>query len=236
MLAMPPAVAPPPTPRPRTAAGRARAAARALRAVHPGRCALRHDGPFQLLVATVLSAQTTDVRVNQVTPHLFARYPTARALAEADSSELEDLIHPTGFFRAKARSLTALGRQLVERHGGQVPADMTALVRLRGVGRKTANVVLGVGFGIPGLAVDTHVTRLATLLGLVTTRDPVLIESAVCRMLPRAEWTGFGLRLIEHGRTVCVANRPRCPLCPMATWCPSSTTRRRRPAAPRPRR
>jgi len=225
-----PPAGPRPVARPRTPAGRARAASAALEAVYAGRCALVHDGPLQLLVATVLSAQTTDQRVNQVTPRLFDRYRTAQAYADASPADLEPLIRSAGFFRAKSRTLVQLGQALACRHRGEVPQDIDQLTRLPGVGRKTANVVLGVGFGIPGLAVDTHVTRLANLLGLVRTRDPVAIEAQVTAMLPARAWTGFGLRLIEHGRRVCIANRPRCPLCPMAGWCPSSTTVRGRRA------
>ncbi|HUY96862.1 MAG TPA: endonuclease III [Verrucomicrobiae bacterium] len=216
--------------RPRTPAGRARAACRALASAYPGRCALVHDGPLQLLVATVLSAQTTDERVNQVTPGLFARFPSARDLARADVIELEALIRPTGFFRVKARTLVALGLALEQRHQGAVPRHMAELTRLPGVGRKTANVVLGVGFGIPGLAVDTHVIRLTNLLGVVATRDPVAIEQQVCAMLPRSQWTRVGLRLIEHGRRVCIANRPRCSACLLVAWCPGSPLARGRRA------
>ncbi len=225
-----------PGPRPRTPAGRARVAARVLAATYPGTCALVHADAFQLLVATVLSAQTTDERVNQVTPALFARYGGAAALAGADPQALEAIIRPTGFFRTKARALIRLAGQLVDEHGGTVPGAMAQLTRLPGVGRKTANVVLGVGFGVPGLAVDTHVTRLANLLGLVATRDPVKIEQQVTAMLPPSQWTGFGLRLIEHGRQVCVANRPRCPVCPLQSWCPSSSTRAGPTAGRRARR
>ncbi len=180
-------------------------------------------------MATILSAQTTDERVNQVTPQLFRRMPRAADYAGADLAELEELIHPTGFFRSKARSLVGMGQALMDRFGGEVPRTMEELVLLPGVGRKTANVVLGVGFGIPGFPVDTHVTRLSNLLGLVRTRDPVKIEAQVCRMVPKEEWTGFSLRLIQHGRQVCVARRPRCQLCPMSGWCPSAAVSPRRP-------
>jgi endonuclease-3 len=201
----------------------------ALKESYPAVCALSHSNPLELLVATILSAQTTDERVNQVTPQLFRRMRTAAEYAGADQAELEELIHATGFFRSKARSLVGMGQALMERFDGEVPQTMEELVQLPGVGRKTANVVLGVGFGIPGFPVDTHVTRLANLLCLVRTTDPVKIEAKVCRMVPKEEWTGFSLRLIQHGRQVCVARRPRCALCPMSTWCPSAVVSRQRP-------
>ncbi len=211
---------------PRTPKGRAREAAARLAIEYPGRvkelCALDFENPFQLLVATVLSAQTTDERVNMVTPKVFARYPTPADLGEADPDELEGLIHSTGFFRSKTQSLIGLGRVIDLQFGGEVPADMEDLVSLPGVGRKTANVVLSVGFELPGLAVDTHVTRLTRLLGLTESTDPVRIESDVDALLPPAEWGSFGLRLILHGRRVCVARRPRCALCVLADFCPSS--------------
>jgi endonuclease-3 len=185
-------------------------------------CALDFDNPFQLLVATVLSAQTTDERVNMVTPKVFARYPRPADLGEADPDELEGLIHSTGFFRSKARSLIGLGRALDERFGGQVPPAMEDLVSLPGVGRKTANVVRSVGFELPGLAVDTHVTRLTRLLGLTDATDPVRIETDVTALLPGKDWGTFGLRLILHGRRVCVARRPRCGECVLSDFCPSS--------------
>ena len=199
--------------------------------LYPAVCALTHSSPLELLVATILSAQTTDERVNQVTPQLFARMRTAADYARADLAELEELIRPTGFFHAKARSLVGMGAVLVEEFGGEVPPTLEELVRLPGVGRKTANVVLGVGFGIPGFAVDTHVTRLTNLLGLVRTRDPVLIEAEVCQMVPPDEWTGFSLRLIQHGRQVCIARRPRCALCALSGWCPSAFGQVRPPGA-----
>ncbi len=195
----------------------------ALGEEYPAACALTHANQLELLVATILSAQTTDARVNQVTPALFARMRTASDYATADQGELEDLIHSTGFFRAKARALIGMGGVLHRRFLGQVPQTMAELTSLPGVGRKTANVVLGVGFGIPGFPVDTHVARLANRLGLVDTRDPVKIEAEVCRMIPAAEWAGFSLRLITHGRLVCTARRPRCETCLLAGWCPSST-------------
>lgn len=185
-------------------------------------CELDFRDPFELLVATVLSAQTTDVRVNQVTPALFVRFPDAAALAGADRTELEELIRPTGFFRAKAQSLLGLAQALVEQHGGEVPARMEDLVRLPGVGRKTANVVLGNAFGVPGLPVDTHVGRVARRLGLTTEEDPVAVEHALGALLPRSAWVMASHRLIIHGRRTCHARRPACGACPLASLCPSS--------------
>ncbi len=185
------------------------------------RCELDFTTPLELLVATVLSAQTTDVRVNQVTPALFARYPDAVALAEADATELEELIRPTGFFRAKARSLVGLAQALVERHDGEVPATMAELVALPGVGRKTANVVLGNAFGVPGLPVDTHVGRVARRLGLTDLEDPVKIEHALGALIPDRDWTMFSHRMIFHGRRTCHSRRAACGACPVARLCPS---------------
>jgi len=185
------------------------------------RCELDFTTPLELLVATVLSAQTTDVRVNQVTPALFARYPDAVALAGADGTELEELIRPTGFFRAKARSLVGLAQALVERHDGEVPATMAELVALPGVGRKTANVVLGNAFAIPGLPVDTHVGRVARRLGLTALEDPVKVEHELGALIPPSGWTMFSHRLIFHGRRTCHARRPACGACPVAGLCPS---------------
>jgi endonuclease-3 len=214
--------------RPRSPKGRARETVRRLADLYPGSarelCELRFENPFQLAVATVLSAQTTDERVNSVTPALFARYPDPAALASAagDPQELENLIRPTGFFRAKARSLIGLGAALEDRFGGEVPVALEDLVTLPGVGRKTANVIRSVAFGLPGLAVDTHVTRLSRLLGLTEEVDPDRIESDVCRLVPPAEWGALGLRMILHGRRVCVARRPRCADCALSDFCPSA--------------
>jgi endonuclease III len=178
--------------------------------------------PWQLLVSVILSAQTTDVNVNSVTPTLFARYPTVADMAAAAEEDVELLIHKTGFFRSKARAIREMSQDLVLFHHGEVPSRMEDLVTLRGVGRKTANVVLGVAFGVPGFAVDTHVTRLTRLLRLTSSTDPVKIEEDVCSIVPPSEWTGLSLRLILHGRRVCIANKPRCHECVLADICPSA--------------
>jgi len=184
---------------------------------------LDHRNAFELLCATILAAQSTDRLINTVTPTLFARYPDAAALAAADPAELETIIHSTGFFRAKARSLLGMARALVERHGGQVPATMDELVALPGVARKTANVVLGNAFGrADGIVVDTHVTRLSQRLGLTRETDPVKIEQDLVAKLPREEWIGFSNRLIWHGRRVCHARKPLCGECDLAPLCPSA--------------
>jgi endonuclease-3 len=196
-----------------------------LREAYPAATELVHENPFQLLIATIMSAQTTDKMVNLVTPELFARYPTAFDLASADPAEVEAMIKPTGFYRVKARRIIAASRKLVELFGGEVPASMEGLLQVPGIGRKTANVILGAGFNQPGFAVDTHVIRLTNLLKLVSTRDPVKIESQVCSMVPPEEWTGLSLRLILHGRRICIARRPRCEECILNDFCPSSTTR-----------
>lgn len=190
--------------------------------IYPAICELDFKTPFQLLIATILSAQTTDRSVNLVTPELFRRYQAAADLAAADPAQVELIIKPTGFFRAKARAIIACSRALVDRFGGEVPPRMEDLVTLPGIGRKTANVILGVGFGIPGFAVDTHVTRLTNRLRIASARDPVKIEAQVTRIVPPEEWTGLSLRLILHGRRVCVARRPRCEECVMNDFCPSS--------------
>lgn len=173
-------------------------------------------------MATILSAQCTDERVNQVTPTLFARFPTPEALAAARQEEVEEIIRPTGFYRMKARAIIEMSQDLVQRFGGQVPPRLEDLVTLRGVGRKTANVVLGAAFGLPALAVDTHVARVARRLGLTTNTDPDRIEEDLCSLVPPEEWSGLSLRLILHGRQVCVARRPRCPQCFLADICPSA--------------
>jgi endonuclease-3 len=217
---------------PRGARTRAKLTVERLRELYPAVTELVHDNPFQLLIATVLSAQTTDRSVNLVTPELFRRYPTPLDLAAADPAEVEALIKPTGFFRAKTRRIIAASRKLVELFGGVVPRTMDELIQVPGIGRKTANVILGAGFGVPGFAVDTHVIRLTNLIGLVRTRDPVKIEFQVCRMVPKEEWTALSLRLILHGRRVCIARRPRCEECVLNDFCPSSRVRpNRRPRA-----
>ncbi|MCS7022496.1 MAG: endonuclease III [Gemmataceae bacterium] len=194
--------------------------------------ALQHANPLQLLIATILSAQCTDERVNRVTPQLFARYRTAQDFAQADLTELEALIRPTGYYRNKARLIRDCCAELVARHGGTVPRTLEELVRLPGIGRKTANVVLGDAFGVPGITVDTHVKRLARRLGLTRHTDPVKIEYALMKLLPPAEWTRFSHRLILHGRTVCHARKPRCEVCLLASLCPKigvMTSKNRRP-------
>ncbi|MCL3859549.1 endonuclease III [Actinotalea sp. K2] len=202
---------------------RARRVNRLLAERYPdARCELDHTGPLELLVATVLSAQTTDVRVNLVTPELFSRYPDAAAYAGADPEELQDVIRSTGFFRAKAESLRGIGQALLERHAGTVPRRMEDLVRLPGVGRKTANVVLGNAFGVPGLPVDTHVGRVARRLGLTDQEDPVAIETELGQMIEKREWTLFSHRMIFHGRRTCHSRRPACGACPLADLCPSA--------------
>ncbi len=209
---------------------------------HPGTaaelCALRHQDPFQLLVATILSAQCTDERVNQVTPALFEAFPTAADLAQAPLPEVEEIIRSTGFFRAKARSLVAMAQAVEERHHGTVPPAMKDLVALPGVGRKTANVVRSVALGQPGLPVDTHVLRLARRLGLTANRDPVKVETDLNALVPASARGVLSLRLILHGRAVCKARRPRCEACVLADICPSAELpvappagRRRQPAA-----
>ncbi len=193
---------------------------------HPGTpaslCELDFADPFQLLAATILSAQTTDVRVNATTPALFERFPGPDALAAADPADVEALIHATGFFRQKAKSLVGMAGALVERHGGQVPPDIDALVRLPGVGRKTANVVRSVALGLPGLPVDTHVLRLSARLGLAQEDDPVKVEHELGALVPRADRGMLSLRLILHGRRVCVARTPRCDMCVLNDICPSA--------------
>jgi len=186
-------------------------------------CALTHANPFQLLVATILSAQCTDEQVNRVTPALFARFPDAAALAGADLAEVEALVHSTGFFRNKARALVGLGQALVADHDGQVPATMAELVHLPGVGRKTANVVLGNAFGRDeGIVVDTHVARLSRRLGLAAGDSPEAIERELMALVPRDAWTLWAHLLIFHGRQVCPARRPRCASCVVADLCPSA--------------
>ena len=209
--------------RPRTPAGRARRTNELLAIEYPdAECELDHASPFQLLIATILSAQATDVGVNKVTPGLFARFPDAESLAEASQEEVEQLIGSLGLFRNKARSVIACANQLVDRHDGEVPTAMKDLVALSGVGRKTANVVRSVALDLPGLPVDTHVLRLTGLLGITTETDPVKVELELNPMVPAAERGLFSLRVILHGRRVCVARRPRCEDCVLNDFCPSS--------------
>jgi len=202
---------------------RARKILTRLRAEYPdAHCALNHRTPFELLAATILSAQCTDVRVNMVTPALFAKYPTARDLAAARREDVEELVRSTGFFRNKAKSLIGMATAVAERHGGEVPKDMEALRVLPGVGRKTANVVLGNAFGInDGIVVDTHVGRLSQLLKLTRHQDPEKIERDLMTLIPRDDWTLISHLLITHGREVCIARRPQCGRCVLAKLCPS---------------
>jgi endonuclease III len=201
---------------------RARKIDRALAETYPdARSELDFDNAFQLLVVTVLSAQTTDRRVNAVSPALFAAYPNARAMAAADRERLEQIIQPTGFFRAKTESLLRLSQALVEQYDGEVPPRLDDLVKLPGVGRKTANVVLGNAFGIPGITVDTHFGRLARRFGWTEQTDPVKAEHEVGALFPKKDWTMLSHHLIWHGRRVCHARNPACGACTVARWCPS---------------
>jgi endonuclease III len=201
---------------------RARRINRVLGETFPdARLELDFTTPLELLVATVLAAQSTDKKINEVTPALFARYPDAAAYAAADRPELEELIHATGFFRAKANSLITLGQALTERYGGEVPDRLADLVTLPGVGRKTANVVLGNCFGVPGIVVDTHFGRLARRFGWTAEEDAVKVEQAVGALIEKREWTELSLRVTWHGRRVCHAKKPACGVCPVARWCPS---------------
>jgi endonuclease-3 len=213
--------APPASETPQARRARARKIDRALGDAYPDAwCALRHDNAWQLLVATILSAQCTDERVNMVTPALFARYPTPRALADADVRELETLIHSTGFFRQKAKSLLGVATATANEFGGELPRELDTLVTLPGIGRKTANVVLGTAYGVPSIVVDTHVRRVANRLGLTSEDDPTKIETDLRTLLPSASWTHFTHRLIHHGRRICHARKPRCEECPLLRLCP----------------
>ncbi len=213
-------------PRPQQPSGdpkvQARQVVRALKRLYPqATCALVHANPFQLLVATILSAQCTDARVNQVTPALFEQFPDAATIANCDPRKLEDLIRSTGFFRAKARNIKAMAGHLNDRFGGEVPRDVELLTELAGVGRKTANVVLGTAFGIAtGVVVDTHVKRLTWRLGLTTHKLPAKIERDLMAAVPRSEWVDLSHRLIHHGRQVCLARKPRCGRCGLEAICP----------------
>ncbi|MCU1352991.1 MAG: endonuclease [Acidimicrobiales bacterium] len=212
--------------RPRTPAGRARRTHELLAEVYPGTvrdlCELDHENAFQLLAATILSAQCTDARVNMVTPTLFARYPTPEDLAHAAPDDVEEIIRSTGFYKNKTKSLIGMANRLVDAFDGEVPAKMADWLTVPGVGRKTANVVRSVAQGLPGLPVDTHVLRLSHRLGLTTETDPVKVEAALNAMIPAAERGSFSLRLILHGRRVCFARRPDCASCPLADFCPSA--------------
>jgi endonuclease-3 len=200
---------------------RVRRVLRGLAKLYPSaKCALDYQNPLQLLIATILSAQCTDVRVNLVTPALFARYLDAQAFADADLRELEKAIQSTGFFRAKARNIQAACKAIVEKHGGKVPRTMEELTQLPGVGRKTANVILGNAFDVPGITVDTHVRRLSQRLGLTRQDDPVKIEMELNAVVPPEEWTMFSHRMIFHGRQVCHARKPNCPGCLLNKDCP----------------
>ena len=209
--------------RPRSPKGRARLTHQRLADVYPDAvCELDHGDAFELLAATILSAQATDVGVNKATPALFARFPDPWALAAVEPEQVEPYVDSIGLFRQKSKSLVGMARRLVDHHNGEVPGAMTDLVKLPGVGRKTANVVRSVALGLPGLPVDTHVTRLAGLLELTTETDPVKIEHQLNPMIPAAERGSFSLRLILHGRRVCIARRPDCEECVLNDFCPSS--------------
>jgi endonuclease-3 len=212
--------------RPRTPRGRARRTHERLAAEYPdAECELTHENAFQLIIATILSAQATDVGVNKVTPGLFARFPDAESLANANPEEVEELISSLGLFRNKTKSIIGCANQLLERHGGEVPTAMNDLTALAGVGRKTANVVRSVALGLPGLPVDTHVLRLSRLLELTEETDPVKVEMELNPMIPAAERGSFSLRMILHGRRVCVARRPNCAECVLNDFCPSADPR-----------
>jgi endonuclease-3 len=200
----------------------ARAIYRILTKTYPNiRCELDFSNPLELIVATVLSAQCTDKRVNKVTPPLFKKYKTAKAYAKAPLEDLEDLIYQTGFYRAKARHIKGLATKLVKEFDGEVPATLDELVTLPGVGRKTANVVLGHAFDIPGITVDTHFGRLSRRFGWTTSKDPVKVEHEVGALIPQAEWTNLSQRMIWHGRRICHSRKPACGACPLAKLCPS---------------
>lgn len=211
--------------KPRSVKGRAARVQKWLSDAYPGSardlCALKYRNPYELLAATILSAQCTDEMVNKVTPNLFSRYPTAADLAHAKPLELEEIVHATGFFRSKAKNLMGMANALEDRFSGEVPSDLADLVSLPGVGRKTANVVRSVVFNEPGLPVDTHVSRLSNRLGLTTETDPVKIEHELNALVPPEDRGAFSLRLILHGRAVCVARKPRCRDCGLADICPA---------------
>jgi endonuclease-3 len=210
--------------KPRTPAGRAKEVASRLAELYPGaECELTHSNPYELLAATILSAQCTDVRVNMVTPALFAKYPTPQDLADAHPVDVEQIVRSTGFYQSKAKNLIGMARAVIERFDGEIPHELEDLVTLPGVGRKTGNVLRSVVFDLPGLAVDTHVGRLSRRLGLTTEEDPVKVEKVLNAFLPPPEWGRFSLRLILHGRRVCDARKPRCDMCELEDICPSSS-------------
>ncbi|CAB4549745.1 MAG: endonuclease III [Actinobacteria bacterium] len=210
--------------KPRTPAGRAKEVASRLAELYPGaECELTHSNPYELLAATILSAQCTDVRVNMVTPALFAKYPTPQDLADAHPGDVEQIVRSTGFYQSKAKNLIGMAQAVMERFGGEIPRELEDLVTLPGVGRKTGNVLRSVVFDLPGLAVDTHVGRLSRRLGLTTEEDPVKVEKVLNGFLPPPEWGRFSLRLILHGRRVCDARKPRCDVCELEDICPSSS-------------
>ena len=200
---------------------RAKKIIKILRATYPdSKCALHHDNPFQLAVATILSAQCTDKRVNMVTPMLFKKYSTPKDFAEAPIQDIEKIIHSTGFYKNKAKSIQGLARQLLLKHGGIIPQTLDELIHLPGIGRKTANVILGVAFEVPGFVVDTHVKRLTNRMGFTKQQDPTKIEFEMMKIIPKKDWSAFGLLLIDHGRAICDARKPKCEVCPVNTLCP----------------
>ena len=200
----------------------AKSVIRILKKIFPeAECALHHESAFQLLVATILSAQCTDERVNQSTPELFRQYPDPAALAASSQEDVERIVRPLGFFRNKAANIRGMAQALVDRFDGEIPQDIQQLVTLPGVGRKTASVVLGTWFGIPsGIVVDTHVRRITNLLGLTTSQNPEIIERELMQIIPKSEWINFSHRLIHHGRQTCIARRPRCTACDLLKFCP----------------
>ncbi len=208
--------------KPRSPKGRAKLVHQRLKEEYEAVCELNHRSPFELLVATILSAQCTDARVNKTTPALFERYPDPVDLAGADQRELEELVHPTGFYKSKAKNLLKMSNQFLDDHEGEVPNDLSDLVKLGGVGRKTANVIRSVAFGLPGLPVDTHVGRLARRLGLTEEEDPVKVEMELNPMVPQYERGEFSLRVILHGRQVCFARNPQCEDCVLNDFCPAA--------------
>ena len=208
--------------KPRSSKGRAKLVHQRLKGEYEAICELNHRSPFELLVATILSAQCTDVRVNKTTPALFQLYPAPMDLAAADQQTLEELVHPTGFYKSKAKNLLKMSNQLLDDYGGEVPTDLSDLVKLGGVGRKTANVIRSVAFGLPGLPVDTHVGRLSRRLGLTEEEDPVKVEMELNPMVPQYERGEFSLRVILHGRQVCFARNPQCDECILNDFCPTA--------------